>query len=375
MQTSGPQPAGFREKVKGWFKVGRMFFWGLAFASGFGEMLLGKRAPRSLWSGVLLLFLAAVALVDWNGKTGEKQDTSGCLPWLAFCLCWAPLYYFRQQHWAPLAAGMATAGYLVALGRSRRRSWPIAVAGCLLVGVAARRVPWPNEERLLLVFVCFGLSVALQGVWEIVRHLQGQRPEPGPAPQPKASGERVFLQFVHLIFGRLEFVQVASPSVDLRLRTRYQAATAELTSLDFDHLCSYGETFSAFRLLLVLPAIVVLSMWRNREVVRLYEGNRIQACYPLLIAKDKSTYADVNGDGVKFYTAFTDGSFLVSATYVACTLENPKITRHCRVAGIREIWNEHRSTIEAFEASGRRVNRRIDFQTFVDMSHRETAAS
>ena len=76
---------------------------------------------------------------------------------------------------------------------------------------------------------------------------------------------------------------------------------------------------------------------------------------------------------MKFYTAFTDGTFLVSGTYVAGRLEKPNMTRHCRVASIREIWTEHRSTIEAFEAGGRRVNRRTDFQTFVDMSQRETA--
>jgi hypothetical protein len=215
--------------------------------------------------------------------------------------------------------------------------------------------------------------VALQGVWEIVRYLQGQRPEPESAPRPEASWEGLLLQSIHRIFGRLEFVQIVSPAVDLRLRTRYQAATAEIACLGFDHLCSYGETFSAFRLLLVVPAIVVLSMWRNREVVRLYEGTKIQACYSLLISKDKTTYADVNGDGVKFCTAFTDGTLLVSATYVAGMLEKPKMTRQCRVAGIGEIWKEHRSTIEAFEASGRRVNRRTDFQTFVDMSRRETA--
>ena len=362
-----------RATLRTWFNVASLLIWGLAIASFFGQWLLLVRTAYSWWQAPLALPI--VLLYFWgrfHGKRAQQADAAGCLVLVSFLLCDLVLVCFCRHAWAPLAAGLAAGACVWGLARQQRRSWPIAVAGCLLAGAAAPLIPWPNEQRLLLAFVCVGLAAALQGVWEIVLYLQGRQPEPESTPQPVVS-EGQLLRVINLIFGMLEFVQVVSPSVDLRLRTRYQAETAGIASLGLDHLCSYGETFSAFRLLLVVPAIVVLSMWRNREVVRLYEGTKIQACYPLLMARDKTTYAEANGDGVKFYTAFTDGTFLVSGTYVVGGLEKPTMTRHCRVASIRETWTEHRWTIEAFEAGGRRVNRRTDFQTFVDMSRQETA--
>jgi hypothetical protein len=258
--------------------------------------------------------------------------------------------------------------------------------GCVAAGAAVLLIPWPVEQRLLVVGVGVGLTVALQGVWEIVRHLQGHRPEPAQEQAALDSNlTRRFAQeqaaldynlprwFYWLMFGRVDYVQIVSPALDQKVRARHQAATAELARLGFGYFCSYGEAFSAFRLLLLFPVIVILAMLWKREVVRLRQGTKIQTCHPLWTAGDNSTYADVSALGVKFYTAFTEGPFLVSANDESDNSEGPVMTKRCHVASASAIWAEHRSAIEAFEASGRRVDRRIDFRTFADMSRRETA--
>ena len=195
---------------------------------------------------------------------------------------------------------------------------------------------------------------------------QGQRRE--PAPQAGGPG------LAWLLFGRIEYVKITSPGLDQRVRTRYQEAIAELARLGFDHLCSFGETFSIFRLLLVIPALAILALLPKRPVVGLWGGLRISECCPLLIAGDKGAYAEADCEGVKFYTAFTDGTFLVSSNYKTLTLEGPVMTKRWRAGSIGEAWAQHRAAVQSFEAVGRRVERRTTFQEFADLSQRDKAS-
>jgi len=369
MRTSEPQAGGFRERVKVWVSVAGMFLWGAGIACFFGEWLLTRRAPGSLLGIPLLAALLVSGLLPtWLGsrEKAEKADAAGCWMWFYLCLCWALLFLVRQHVWAAPAAAVVAAVWVWALGRTWRRSWPIAVMGCLAAGAVALQVRLPNEQRLLLVSAGFGLAMALQGVWEMVRHWQGQRPE--PAPQEGGYG------LAWLLFGRIEYLQITSSALDQHFRARYQEATGELARLGFGYLCSYGETFSVFRLLLGIPALAILSLLPKRPVVGIWGGLRISECCPLLIAGDKDAYAEADCECVKFYTAFTDGTFLVSSNYKTLTLKGPVMTKRWRAAGIGEAWGEHQAAVQAFEAAGRRVDRRSSFQEFADLSQRDHAS-
>ena len=371
METSAAQAGGFRERA--WFKVSGTFLAGICIACYFGRWLPRVLVPRSpRWIPLLISIVPLFLLcrLGWRWiRPRDKADTEYLLPFIAFCLCWAPLQYFRHYGWAAPAAGVVMGAYAWEFARSRGRSWPIVVMGCLLAGTVARLVPWPNTLRLQLVFTCLGLAVALQGLWDIVRYLQGQRPD--PAPQPAASDYRALLTFHSFVFGRIEYAQIVSPLIDEKVRTRYQAEISELGRLGFGYCCSYSEAFSAFRLLFLFPAIVALLMLLKREVIRLDGGARFQTCHPLLTAGDNAAYAEAHSFGIKFYTAFTDGTFLVSAGHASQDCEGPVMTMHWRRASIAEIWADHRSAIEVFEAAGRSVDRGADFETFADISRRE----
>ena len=378
MQPPEPQAAGFRETLRGWLQAARMFFRGVGFACLFGAGLVDERVPRSFWP--LLVMLVAAASVGlgsprWKEQKKERrEDAFGCLLGACFFVCYLAFFSFREQGWASPAAAVVTAAYVWALARSRHCSWPIAVAGCLLSGAVALRVGWPNRQRLMLVFVGFGLAVALQGVWQIVRYAQRERPRPVPQLDPHpVSGEDIALHWLAwLAFGRIECVQIFSPALDQKIRARYQAEIDALSRLSFNYFCSYAGTFSAFRLLLVLPALVTLMSLVMREVIWLGRDGKIGSCNPVMTASDGSAYAEASGLGVKFYTAFTDGTFLVSANHESFNCEGPVMTKRWRVATVSEAWAGHRSSIEEFEAAGRSVDRRIDFRTFADMNQRET---
>ena len=377
MQTPEPQAAGF-EKLRGWFHAARMFFRGLAFAWFFGQGLLDGRAPHSFWSLPLMLVgLACVALGsprENEQKKERKEDAFGCLVGACFLVCYLAFFSFREQVWASPAAAVVTAAYVWALARSRHRSWPTAVAGCLLSGAAVLLVPWPNRQRLMLVFVGFGLAVALQGVWQIVRYAQAERPRPVPQLDPHpVSGEDIALRWLAwLVLGTVECVQILSPGLDQKIRARYRAEIDALSRLGFNYFCSYAGALSAFRLLLVFPALVTLMSLVMREVIWLGSDGKLGSCSPVMTAGDSSTYAEASALGVNFYTSFTDGTFLVTVNHESVNCEGPLMTRRWRVATVSEAWAWHRRSIEELEAAGRSVDRRIDFKTFADMNQRET---
>ncbi len=195
--------------------------------------------------------------------------------------------------------------------------------------------------------------------------LQGQR---APARQTGGHG------LVWLLFGRIDHVQITTSELGQRVRNRYQGAIAELAGLGFHELCSYGETFSVFRLLLGIPAIAILALLPKCPVIGWWPGLRMSECCPLLIAGDKGAYAEADCEGVKFYTAFTDGTFLVSANYRTVTQEGPVMTQRWRAGSIGEVWAGHRAAVQSFEAASRCVDRRTTFQEFVDLLQRDHAS-
>lgn len=159
-----------------------------------------------------------------------------------------------------------------------------------------------------------------------------------------------------------------------RVRTRYRAEIEELAGLGFDRLCSYGATFSVFRLLLGIPALAILMLLPKRPVIGLWTSLRISECCPLLIASDKGAYAQADCEGVQFYTAFADGTFLVSSNYRTLTLEGPVMTKRWRAGTAGEVWAEHRAAVQSFETAGRQVDGRTSFQGFADLYQRNLAS-
>jgi hypothetical protein len=243
-KSEGREPAsesGVRGGLKRWRDVAGLLVWGLGIAGFFGQLLLAKRMPHSPWHAVLWIPIMIWLTLDLFRKP-ETQSAAGCLLWAALVGCLAALYPMRTQDWAPVAAGALFGAYFWAYAKSAGRSYPLLTIGAVLAGVVALLVPWPNEQRSMLALVGVGLTAALQGAWSIVRYLQGRRPaKPVDAAGSSRESDRGLLRLVHWIVGSIGHVQICSPELERRIRTRYQSEIGQLTDLGFGYLCSHCQ--------------------------------------------------------------------------------------------------------------------------------------
>jgi hypothetical protein len=110
-------------------------------------------------------------------------------------------------------------------------------------------------------------------------------------------------------------------------------------------------------------------------VLTIHEGTKFLSGYPVLISRDKTCFAQSCGLGSKFYTVFQDGTLLVSKAYDDGNMgHGPTIVKFAQKASIADTWASHQSRIQALEAEGKRVDRQTSFESYAEMSHRETAA-
>ena len=187
--------------------------------------------------------------------------------------------------------------------------------------------------------------------------------------------QRFFVRSIHLIIGTVEHIQIYSPEIEQRIRARYQSEIGQFTNLGFDYLFSDGESLSLFRLVLILPAITMIHMRCKGEVMTLHNGTKLLLGYPVLISKNKSAFGYASGLGAKFYSAFQDGTLLVSNAYADGDIPaGPMIVKYARKASISETWAAHQERIAALEAAGKSVDRQTSFQFYTEISEKETAA-
>ena len=366
--------SGFRSNLKMALRVMSMFLFGLWFTMVFGEILLEKRMPHSHWHVFLRLTILIVTGLGLFRK--DKTKGVGQMLWFALCICFIPVYYQRAHDWAPVATGTLLAAFFWVYFKSAGRSYLFIPSCALLAGVFSLQVPWPNGQRCMLTFVYTGLAVTIQGAWTILRYLQGDRPPElsEPASAPNKSSDREMVRFIHLIFGTIGHIQIFSHELEQRIRKRYQSEISQLTDLGFDYLFSDGEAFSLFRLALILPALTVIHMRCNGEVIALDDGTKLLVCYPVFISRNKTAFGYASGLGVKFYTAFQDGTLLVSKAYSDANIPAaPMIVKFAEKASISETWAKHQERIAALEAEGKCVDRQTSFQAYAEISYKETA--
>jgi hypothetical protein len=222
-----------------------------------------------------------------------------------------------------------------------------------LAGVLKHRVTHPGSSHPLvgpqfirlipLAFLAFGLFLKLMG------------------------------RYWQQTFGPVQHLQISSPSAEERIRQRYGAQMNELAGLGFDQLFIFGEGFSVFRVFLIFPALTVITMLRKRENLSIEQGNFVIS-YPAFAARDKSAFAHVFAMGTKFYTAFDDGTLLISKNFVNDMGTRPGIIEYAREASIADTWAEHQRQIQALEAGGKRINRQTSFQFYSELARKDRPA-
>lgn len=199
------------------------------------------------------------------------------------------------------------------------------------------------------------------------------RSSEGP-PKLSAATNRSTVKFAHWVCGDVLYIQVSSLSFERRVTSSFQPEFAELRDLEFTYLYAEGESFSLFRLFLVIPAMFVVKMWLEKVPITTHEGARILVGYPVFVSKDRSALAHPNGLGIKIYTSFRDGTLLASKNYGDGDPLGPRVeVNFCERAGIRETWAAHEKRIRQLEDGGKKIVRETNFEAYAEMLRRETA--
>jgi hypothetical protein len=307
----------------------------------------------------------------WHPKAGLPSAQFYILGMLCLAM---PYHYFLSTHvWGPPILALLIGAYFRVDAKAAKRPSPMPMLVCLFLGLMSLTFPLSDLQRCRYLIVGTGIVFALRSA--IMGHRPGPERRIDSVPKTEAPAPRGLVNFIKWTFGKIEYVPVSSPRMEERVRKKYGSAIAELTRLGFEPECCYGETFPMTSLLRVVPAITTVGMWFDRQPWKIHEHTKVMACYLLLVSSDKTTYANPCEVGVKLFTAFTDGTFLVSAMGPALEPEcgDPTMTKYAGAASIAEAWASHQLRIRDFESAGKQVDRQISFSTYADLSDKETA--
>jgi hypothetical protein len=127
----------------------------------------------------------------------------------------------------------------------------------------------------------------------------------------------------------------------------------------------HQEVIWPFSVILFLPVYVMMVL---NEEVRVESPLRITSFHLLYVSRDEATLAYVYGLGCKFYTKFTDGTWLVSNT--AQSTRNEKIIVQKKTQeGIpaEQGLKNHEEKVRQLQASGLQPASRVTFDDWVNV--------
>ncbi|HTW80604.1 MAG TPA: hypothetical protein VME23_13745 [Terracidiphilus sp.] len=174
------------------------------------------------------------------------------------------------------------------------------------------------------------------------------------------------------IYGTVAHVQIQSPAFTRIMQKRFNPEIRQLETLGFQTAFYFGESVSAFRLFLFLPAVVYIKMWIKGEPLALYGGFRIVNGNPVLVAKDRSAYVHPSGLGVTFHTGFRDGTILMTRSYESGGQYAQKVIMRCLKAPLAEMWAAHQREIESIATGLNPVDRQSSFEFYSAMDRKAT---
>ncbi len=235
----------------------------------------------------------------------------------------------------------------------------------------------PKTALRIMQLLFVGLILGLILAW-IIRHLHGTNNPLFHWQVIFAIGIAIplFLNLLPSLFdwtvGAPDLVQIFSPEFEQRARKRYQAKMALLTNMGFDLAFFVGDSTSVFRMLLILPAIVVFDMRRGGVPMTIQNGTRLLTGNPVFISRDKSAYAHPNSLGFTFHTRFQDGTVLVSKNFGDDSGYIPAIVGNtCPAASAGDTWAVHQKRMEELVAEGRRIDLQTSFQAYREIVLKE----
>ncbi|MGD0912247.1 MAG: hypothetical protein ABR928_10140 [Terracidiphilus sp.] len=174
------------------------------------------------------------------------------------------------------------------------------------------------------------------------------------------------------IYGTVAHVQIQSPAFIRGIQERFNSEIVQLESFGFQTALYFGESISAFRLFLFLPAVVYVMMWVKGEPLAFYGGFRIVNGNPVLVAKDRSAYVHPGGLGITFHTALRDGTILMTRNYESGGQYAQEVIVRCVKAPLAEMWAAHQREVASIATDLNPVDRQNGFEFYSAMDRKAT---
>jgi hypothetical protein len=150
------------------------------------------------------------------------------------------------------------------------------------------------------------------------------------------------------------------------LRKRFTSEIATLENEGFSPFSLHQEITYPFGLLIFFPTY--LAMRLGNEILQIQSPFRITSFHLMYTSPSHATYAYIYGLGCKFYTNFTDGTWLVSNTHQKIKNKMVLILKSdLEPALTHQIWKRHQEKISELESNGKVLNHHISFDTWVKL--------
>jgi hypothetical protein len=154
-------------------------------------------------------------------------------------------------------------------------------------------------------------------------------------------------------------------SISDALKQRFGKDVAALEDAGFRFFGMHQEVIWPFSVILFFPVYIMMAL---NEEVRVEPPLRITSHHLLYVSKDEATFAYVYGLGCKFYTKFTDGTWLVSNT--AQSTRNEKIIVQKKMqedVPAQQVLKNHDAKVGQLQANGLQPATRVTFDDWVNV--------
>lgn len=170
-----------------------------------------------------------------------------------------------------------------------------------------------------------------------------------------------------------EYHPITDKEIQDQVRAKYRAGIQTLKLASFEEFCFFRETSWGLGWsngpLGFLGMLAALS----KEVSRIGKDLSASLFFLLLVSREHATYASSFGLGTKFYTSFTDGTFVITANFdtPAINDDREKLYKFAQPCSIAAAWNYHRAWVTRLMESGKQRNDQLSFDEFARLSRRE----
>lgn len=153
------------------------------------------------------------------------------------------------------------------------------------------------------------------------------------------------------------------------LKNRFRNEISLLERENFSFFGMHQEIIWPFSVILFFPVYLIMA---SNEYVRIKTPLRVASYHLMYLYKDDATFAYVYGLGCKFYTKFTDGTWLVSNTVQNIRDEKVVVLKRDpeAVMPTEQIWKNHQMKVQEDQAKGLQLASRVSFTDWVEIESR-----